>query len=427
MTRALGLDFGLSGVRATVVDSSLGLIACARAGTPVVVAEGRAELDPEATWQAMLVAVREIASAAATVDVIGVGALGPTPMLTAKDGTPLTPGLCFALDRQADADRIELDPALSHDHALPKVIWLARTTPTAALALDLVSWIVWRLTGVAALDELTRIQYQHPGASCPLPLPPPIAPTAIAGTLKMSIGAPLGTPVIAGTLDSYIDVVAAGCNQIGEGCIILGSTLVVYGVATNAHTLGGLENQPYPGEGILLGGSTSNGGNVLRWARDLFGDETAASAEGTECIPYLAGERTPIRTRDAQGALTGIGFATTGPMIMRAVIDALAYAALDHADLIAAIMTVKRWTVTGGGILDRAWAQATADALGKELVVAPLATDAAGPAIFALRAIGCSIDAPTKGLIVPDPTETARFRLGLERYRLQTRGLEVRP
>jgi len=233
--------------------------------------------------------------------------------------------------------------------------------------------------------------------------------------------------VVAGTLDSYVDVVAAGCTGAGDGCVILGSTLVAYGVVAEPMSAPGLELQAYPGEGWLLGGSTSNGGNVLAWARELLGADAADDAGGVEVLPYLAGERTPVRTPDARGAITGLSLAATGPQIVRAVIDGLALVALDHVDLILEAAPVGRWTATGGGVRDPAWLQATADAVGAPLAIAPLAGEGAGPALFALRAIGAALNLPGTGAVEPRPAEAARLRAALPGYRQRTRDLQEHP
>lgn len=425
--RALGLDFGLSGVRATVVDSSTGLVASARAGDPVRAVGGRAEYDLPAAWEAMRAAITDLGEAAEGIDAIGLGALGATPLLADGIGTPLTPGLCFSLDTRADAERRAIDPGLSHDHALAKVVWLADRHPEAAWALDAVSWLGWQLTGVPAMDAITRLQYEHADVECPVPTPPSVDPLAVLGPLTAQIGLPGGTPVVAGTLDSYVDVVAAGCTRIGDGCVILGSTLVVYGVIARPVEVAGLEIQAYPGDGWLLGGSTSNGGNILAWMRSIAGDAAADDAGGVELLPYLAGERTPVRTPDAGGELTGLSLGTTGPQLVRAAIDALGLVVLDHADLILGATEVRQWTATGGGVLDPAWLQTTADAIGSPLRLAPLAGTGAGPAMFALRAIGADLDLPTPEGPAPDPAAHARLRAALDGYRRRTRALEEGP
>ena len=427
MTRALGLDFGLSGVRTAVVDDQEGVIATGRAGDPVRIEGGRAEYDPESAWLSMCAAIDQLGEAADTVDVIGIGALGPTPFLVDSFATPLTPGLCFSFDTRANDERRAIDPMLSHDHALAKVLWLNERRPGAAFAVDMASWVGWRLTGEPKMDAITRLQYVHAGTECPLPLPPSIDPLAVIGPLTADIGVPTGIPVVAGTLDSYVDVVAAGCTRVGDGCVILGSTLIIYGVVPVPVAVPGLELQPYPGDGYLLGGSTANGGNVLAWAHSLLGTDVAADASGVEMLPYLTGERTPVRTVDAQGAITGLSLTTTGPQIVRAVVDALGLATLDHSDLIESVAHIDRWIVTGGGVQSDAWLQVTADALGQPLEVAPLAGGGSGPALFALHALGVVPSFPATRTVEPDLASTERLRAALGSYRDKTRSVEAAP
>jgi xylulokinase len=413
MTAALGLDIGLSGVRVTAVDDRGRLLASSSVSDPVEVGAGRAGHDPERWWAAVVRTVREVAQ---PVDVIAIGALGPAPFLVDAAGTPLTPALCFALDTRAEAEQAVL--GVGPDHALPKVQWLATWTPEAAYAVDVAGWIAWRLTGGPVMDEITRLQYVHDRAASPVPLPDPVDPRDVVGGLVADIGLPRGTPVVAGTLDSYVDVVAAGCDRVGAGCVLLGSTLVVYGVVADEVEVEGLELQPYPGPGFLLGGSTSSGGNVLDWAQRLYGEAVADDASGVRALPYLAGERTPVRDSEARGALLGLSLATSPAEIHRAFVDALALAALDHSERIATVAEVESWRVSGGGVRHRQWLQATADAIGAPLQLAPLAGEGAGPALFGLAALGVDIAAlPAGDPVLPDAERTAWFAAELPRYR----------
>jgi xylulokinase len=414
MTAALGLDIGLSGVRATVVDHQGRLFASASVADPVVVEDGRAEHDPERWWAGVEQAVRQVAEAG-PVDVIAIGALGPAPFLVDSAGTPLTPALCFALDTRAEAEQARL--GVGPDHALPKVEWLATWTPEAAFAVDVAGWIAWRLTGRPVMDGITRLQYVHERAASPVALPEGLGPREVVGSLTADVGLPLGTPVVAGTLDSYVDVVAAGCDRIGAGCVLLGSTLIVYGVVADEADVDGLELQPYPGPGFLLGGSTSSGGNVLDWARRIFGDAVADQTH-VRVVPYLAGERTPVRDPEARGALVGVSLTTSPAEIHRAFVDALALAVLDHTERIARVAGVGGWRASGGGVHNRAWLQATADAIGAPLEPAPLAGEGAGPALFGLAALGVDITAlPAGDPVRPDPERAAWFAEELPRYR----------
>jgi xylulokinase len=415
-------------VRATVVDDTGRLLASAAEPDQVAVRNGRAEHDPDRWWAAVEKAARAAAAEAPAVDVIAIGALGPAPFLVDAAGQPLTPALCFSLDVRAEAERRALGDDVTHDHALAKVQWLAARTPGAALATDVAGWIAWRLTGRPVMDATTRLQYVHDGAGSPVPLPEAVDPRAVVGGLTARIGLPAGTPVVAGTLDSYVDVVAAGCGAAGDGCVLLGSTLVVYAVVTDAVAVDGLELQPYPGPGLLLGGSTSSGGNVAEWARRVFGDEVADAADGIRVQPYLAGERTPVRDPDARGAILGLTLNATAAQVHRAVIDALALAALDHAERIATVTPVRRWRVSGGGVRNPDWLQATADALAAALERAPLAGEGAGPALFGLSAVGVDVAALAGGDPVrPDRAASSWYAAELPSYRRRYAVLQEAP
>ncbi len=414
--RALGLDIGLSGVRATIVDDGGRLLAAVGGGEPASITHGRASHDPRRWRAAAFAAARAALAEAGPVDVVGIGALGPAPFLVDAAGEPVSEALLFSLDARAAAERDEL--GLTDDHALPKVRWLAARHPEAVRATDAGGWIAEQLTGLPTMDAITRLAWT-PELGLPLPIADPVDPLSHAPLATDALGLPRGTPVVPGTYDSYVDVYAAGCRTPGDGCVLLGSTLIVYGVAATAVEVAGLELQAYPGDGFLLGGSTSSGGNVVEWARRTFGADVAAEpfAGGLRVLPYLAGERTPVRDPAATGAVLGITLTTTPAELHRGFIDGIALAALDHADRIATALRVERWRVSGGGVRNPAWLQATADALGAPLELAPLAGEGAGPALFALAAMGVDPPASGSGRVAADPSAARLYRDALAPYR----------
>ena len=173
------------------------------------------------------------------------------------------------------------------------------------------------------------------------------APAAALGVLA-------GTPVIAGTLDSYADVAGTAAGP-GTGCLLLGSTLVAYAVVPEPVLVPGLEVQRQPAPGVLVGGSSVCGGATLDWLNELLGpapDDLHAldpGAGGLLALPYLAGERTPVNDPHASGAVLGLTYATTHDELCRAFIDAVALSALDHAERMRAYgVDPARWRVTGG-------------------------------------------------------------------------------
>jgi sugar (pentulose or hexulose) kinase len=113
----------------------------------------------------------------------------------------------------------------------------------------------------------------------------------------------------------------------------------------------------------------------------------------------------------------GITLTTTPAELHRAFVDGIALAALDHAERIATAVTVGRWRVSGGGVRNASWLAATADALGVPLEVAPLAGEGAGPALFALAAMGVDPPPGRASLIEPDAAATSWYRDALAPYR----------
>jgi xylulokinase len=395
---------------------------------------GRAEQDPRNWLDSALAAGAEaVVQAGSAVDAVGVGALGPAPLLVDENLQPLTPALLFSLDRRGEAERAALASEVTHDHALPKLAWWSAHEPgiaaRAAWVLDATGYLVSALTGVPTMDSITVLEYQLTGQVTPFPMPEPIDPLAIAGTLgagpARALGVPSGLPVTAGTYDTYVDVAGAGVRRAGEACVLLGSTLVVCRAVSGQVAAPGLELSRYPGEGLLLGGWTATGGAALDWFRRELGavDEGVLAAMepgagGILALPYLAGERTPIRDPDARGVVLGLTLRTTLTDVCRAFVDSVALSARDHLERLEAHGQVPdRWLAAGGGTRNRAWARATADALGAPLDVTEHAGEAAAPARLALRALGHDSRPAIVETIEPDGRRHERFERLYPLYR----------
>lgn len=436
MTAALGIDVGMSGVRAAVLDEWGALLGAGWAATHVRLTPGRAEADPR-DWLAgaLAAAAAAVAQAGAAIGAIAVSALGPAPVLVTGAGEALGPALLFGLDRRAEAQRARL--GVTHDHALPKLLWWAEHEPErlarAATALDATGYVVAGLCGVPAMDAITAEAYSLAGAESPLPLPVPCDPLARAGGLlpgvAETLGLPAGTPVIAGTLDSYADVAGTGAPP-GGGCLLLGSTLIAYAVWPEPVTVPGLEVQRQPAPGVLIGGASVCGGATIAWLEALVGERTGdlhalePGAGGLLVLPYFAGERTPVNDPRASGAVLGLTYATTPDELRRAFVDAVALSALDHAERLRAHgIDPAAWRAAGGATRNEALLHACGDALGRPLEVMPHAGAAIGPASLALRAAGAEWQPQPERIVEPDATRTARFADLLGHYRAAYAGL----
>ncbi len=418
----LGIDVGLSGVRASVLDEDGRLLAASRRPLWPRLARGRAELDPSVWFDAVLDAGGE-AVRGLDVEMVAVCALGPAPILVDTSLEPLTPALLFSLDRRAEAERERL--GTTHDHALPKLLWWREHEPSvwkrAASALDLTGFLVARLTGSATQDSVTRADYEHATEEPPLPLPEPLDPMAQAGGLgteaARALGLAVGTPVTAGTYDTYADIAAAGVRQPGDACVLLGSTLVIGRAVEQPVECPGLEVSRYLGAGFFLGGWTATAGIALHWFREEFGAVDGsqpvgaeADAKGLLVLPYLAGERTPVWDPHASGVVVGLSLDTGRADLYRALVDGIALSARDHVERLKNVgLEPSRWRASGGGTQDEAWLTATCDAIGAPLEVVAHAHEAVGPAVLALRAIGADVSLPVVRELTPDPARSSRF------------------
>jgi xylulokinase len=416
-------------VRAAVLDEDGSLLGTSRRALRPTLSRGRAELDPGVWLDAVMEAGAEAVRASQDVEAVAVCALGPAPVLVDASLEPLTPALLFSLDRRAEVECERL--GATHDHALPKLLWWREHEPAlwkrAAWALDLTGFLVAQLTGAPVQDTITRESYEHTPEPLPLPLPTPLDPLAQAGGLSpdagRALGLPAGTPVAAGTFDTYADSLAAGVREPGDACVLLGSTLVIGRAVAEPVACPGLEVSSYPGGVYFLGGWTATAGLVLDWFRRELGDveDTQASepgAGGLLALPYFAGERTPVWDPRASGIVMGLTLDTTRRELYLALVDGLALSARDHLELLKTVgQAPTRWRASGGGTLDEAWLGATCDALGAPLEVVAHADRAVGPAVLAFRALGVDVSLPVVREVTPDAARCARFDALFTAYR----------
>ena len=186
----------------------------------------------------------------------------------------------------------------------------------------------------------------------------------------------------------------------------------------------------------IIGGATSEGGNVYAWCRQVLrlgsDDELEAAlaalapdAHGLTALPHLAGERSPGWRSGRRGAISGLRLDTTAVEITRAALEAVALRLAMVYGLLAPCASADHTVVASGGALgrSRAWTQIIADALGHTVTSSaePEATSR-GVALLALEALGVLPDLAavrqTLGeTFTPDRAHHARFRDAIERQR----------
>lgn len=151
----------------------------------------------------------------------------------------------------------------------------------------------------------------------------------------------------------------------------------------------------------LLGGATSEGGNVLDWARrvlqidvaqlDRFLLDSRAASQTLTVLPFIAGERSPGWGGDADMTITGINVHTSALDVARAALEGVTYRWAQIAALLRRSITGTPTVIASGGGLKYVpgWAQMIADVLDLPVVLSAEAeTTSRGVALLALRSLG---------------------------------------
>jgi sugar (pentulose or hexulose) kinase len=416
----LGIDFGTSGCRGSVIDAGQHVVAEARVPLPPPQRSVDAvEQDPAVWWSALETMLAELGTRIPLADIgaICVDGTSSTLLLCDAQGTPLAPALMYNDTRAREAAHLVAAVA-PHDCAahgasasLAKLLWLLQLPAArhARHALHQTDWVLGRLCGrLGSCDENNALKLGYdpgerrwPAWLAQLPIPAMLLPEVVpAGTdsgcidpaMAAYFGLPPETRIVSGTTDSTAGFIATDAVR-GEAVTTLGSTLVLkvrsdtpvfapeYGIYS--HRLD---------KDWLVGGASNSGGAVLR---QYFTDADIARLTqqlhpdrptGLDYYPLPApGERFPVNdpdlepvlaprpqenTRFFQGILEGI-----------ARIEVMGYRRL--AELGAPWPT--RIISTGGGAVNSAWRTIRSQQLGIPVVAADHQEAAYGTALLALR------------------------------------------
>ena len=185
----------------------------------------------------------------------------------------------------------------------------------------------------------------------------------------------------------YLAVGDGAAANIGSGgttpdrpVLTVGTTAALRIVTKNPGTIPlGLWCYRVDADRHLVGGATSEGGNVFGWAREALRldrdglDATLAGcqpgAHGLTVLPLLAGERSPGYQASASGTIHGLRLDTRPLDMLHALLESVAL----RLRLIYELMGTPGDNVLAGGgalVQSKAWAQIMADALSVPLHLA---------------------------------------------------------
>jgi xylulokinase len=473
MSIHLGIDLGTSSVRAAAVDDH-GVVHGEGRGTyPITGAgPGVAEQDPDEWWTATVAAVRAALRDVPREQVVSIGLTGQMHgvALTDAAGSPVRPAIIWPDQRTAsDADALRDacgDAWVQQRAGMPPAAgmlglslgWLSRHEPEALArarwALLPKDHLRMRLVGDAATDpsdasgtllfdvavgawsgELIDAM----GIDAEL-LPPVRASDEVAGGLRAAaaeaLGLTAGIPVAVGAADQATAALSLGLGTLSDLAVGIssGGTVLAPLAAPRIDVGRGVHTMTAADGGWLRMGAILSAGLALDWvarivdptgerglARVVAGaGEVAPGAEGVVFLPYLRGERTPVLDATATASFRHLRMDHQSPVLVRAVLEGVAYALRDAAEA-AAPDGVRGLRITGfgGGLRSPVWRQIMADVLG-----APVRTSTReehsvfGAAMLGALASGSTIAADDQQITVtePDPEAVARYADGTARY-----------
>ena len=328
-------------------------------------------------------------------------------------------------------------------YTTPKLLWFRKHQPDlykrARYFLQSNSFIVHRLTGVFSMDRSqgygvhyfdTRTGGWDEALCRDLGLrldhqAPLFDPHDVVGTLTSEVAAQVGlkagVPVVAGGLDAACGTLGAGVTQPGQvqeqGGQSGGMSICVDRPDGHPKLIFG--RHVVPGSWLLQGGTVGGGGS-LRWFKKEFcppetpfetlsqeAGSVPVGSEGLIFLPYLAGERSPLWDREAQGVFFGLSYSKTRAHLARAVMEGCAFA-LEHNLRTAAEAgaPVGELLAMGGSANSLVWTQIKADVTGKRIRV---------PASDTASTLGAALLAGVGTGLWPDFTKAAADTISIVR------------
>lgn len=407
----LAYDIGTTGTKAALLTPESHLVRAAYRGYDTVrSSRGAAEQRAQDWWRAVVESGRELGDLTCVEAVVVTGQM---QNLTLVDGQnkPLLPTLLYSDTRARDeaahlareVGQVRLHELTGNEQdassLLAKLLWLKRHEPKAlerakTLFLGAADFVVAEMTGVRASDTTTASTTGLMELATRRPLPervfaqlgleqvPELLPAFVpggswVGTLTAAAAATLGLraglPVYIGPGDAGAATVGAGSGEPGKAYGYIGTSgWVGFSAPRRADPAKGAFTLAHPRQDMFfqVAPLLTAGGN-LQWVRDLFAqdqyeefaddsfDEVIDQAVQREpgpllFLPYLNGERSPIRDSAARGAFVGLSSRTAKADLYRAVLEGVIYS---YRHALEALLPggTDTLTLTGGGTRSTAW------------------------------------------------------------------------
>ncbi len=441
----LGFDVGTSSSKGCLVRPGGEVVARAERAHEVTRPHpGWVESDPEKVWWDDFVAIcRELLDGADDeVAAVGCSGMGPCLVAAGADGRPLRPAILYGIDSRASREIIELTERYGADAILarggsplttqavgPKLLWLRRNEPEVwsktIFFFTVSSYLVHRLTGEYVLDHHSASRCDPlydmsanawidewceevaPGLDWPSLLWSTEIAGSVTGEAAAATGLKAGTPVTAGTMDTWAEAASVDVQEPGDMMLMYGTTMFLIEVASEARSHPKLWSTVSfsPGTHNLAGGMATSGA-IAQWFRKIASDpdwqvlEDEASAappgaNGLVVLPYFSGERAPLFDPKARGVIFGLTLGHGRGHIYRALLEGTGYGVRHMLDTMkeAGGGAGPTLVAVGGGTKGPLWPQLVSDITGRAQQL-PTETIGASAGDAFLAAVGIGVAQP---------------------------------
>lgn len=408
----LAFDIGTTGTKAALLDEGQDVLANAYADYETTRASnGKVEQNSLDWWQAVLETTRILSKHSGFQNVNAIVLTGQMQNVTLLDrtGEPLRPTILYS-DSSAQAEAKKVIARLGVDELynktgneqdssslLAKLLWLQNYHPQTYkeanyIFLGAADVMAFWLTGQAVADTTTtsttglmnietrtylesffanlgleNIQAKLPALQNGGQLVGHLI-TKAASELELSSG----IPVYLAPGDAGSTTIGAGCGELGEAYAYIGTSgWIAFSSEERARERSVFRlAHPHPKRFIQIAPLLTAGGN-LQWIRDLFSsndyesiisEALSSQVSSLLYLPYLNGERCPVRDPLARGAFIGLSSSTTKTEMVRAVLEGIIFN-YRHALQTLCSTFPKTLTLTGGGTKSEEWCQLFADIL----------------------------------------------------------------
>jgi len=443
----LAVDIGSSSVKAGLFDArarSLPGVEATIAHAQTVASDGTSEEDADQIRVATETAIDSVLDKAGGFldEIIGVGfdCMSSTVLGVDADGSAITPVYTYADTRSAaDVDRLrdELNVPIIYDRTgvmqhtsyLPgRIRWLHRTQPEVADQIvqyvDVSTYLFSKWFGrrdvkasycVSSWSGLLNrheLDWDH-GLLGRLGIDESNLPNlaewsdpeqGLSEEYARRWPALAERPFLLAVGDGAAVNVGTGCVDETKVALTVGTTgamrVLSEGPAPDVPT--GLWAYRLGRDRTLLGGSFSEGGNVVQWALENLKlppiehlneelQKLNPTEHGVNVLPFIAGERATGWSTTATGVLEGVRLSTTPIEILQAMLESVAYRFALVADLLLPGVKSGYQMIASGGAIQNSpwWLQTMSDVLGVPVGVSAEQQDTSrGTAILALNALG---------------------------------------